>query len=82
MPTVAEVAAFTAYAFTIGHPFNDANKLTALAIGDLIRLINDENIIASKYQFELADLVVELAAGDIDQDRFMETYIEMIARGD
>ena len=81
-PTVPQVAAFTVYAFTVGHPFNDANKRTALAAGDLILLMNDEKIIASEHQIELADLVIELAAGSIVQDRFIEAYVEMLARGD
>ena len=86
-PTVAEVAAFTVYAFAVGHPFNDANKRTALAVGDLILLMNDERIIAKKHEIELADvvmleLIIELAAGDIGQDQFIKTYIEMLERGD
>ena len=81
-PTVAQVATFTVYAFTVGHPFNDANKRTALAVGDLILLMNDANVIASEYQIELADLIIELAAGNIDQDRFIEVYIEILERGD
>ena len=81
-PTVPQVAAFTVYAFTVGHPFNDANKRTALAAGDLILLMNDEKIIASEHQIELADLVIELAAGRIGQGRFIEAYVEMLARGD
>jgi len=80
-PTVAQVAALTVYAFTVGHPFNDANKRTALAVGDLILLMNNEKIIAGKYGIELADLVIELAAGNIDRDRFIDTYIEMLERG-
>ena len=81
-PTVSQVAAFTVYAFTVGHPFNDANKRTALAVGDLILMMNNENIIASEYQIELADLVIELAAGNIDQDRFIQRYVEMLRRDD
>ncbi len=81
-PTVPQVAAFTVYAFTVGHPFNDANKRTALAAGDLILLMNDEKIIAPMHQIELADLIIELAAGSILQDRFIEAYVEMLARGD
>ena len=80
-PAVAQVAAFTVYAFAVGHPFNDANKRTALAVGDLILLMNDERIIASKYEIELADRVIEVAAGDIGQDRFIEMYVEMLERG-
>lgn len=79
-PTVAEVAAFTVYAFAVGHPFNDANKRTALAVGDLILLMNDERTIAKEHGIELADLVIELAAGDIGQDRFIERYVEMLER--
>ena len=79
-PTVAQVAALTVYAFTVGHPFNDANKRTALAVGDLILLMNNEKIIAGKYGIVLADLVIELAAGNIDRDRFIDTYIEMLGR--
>ena len=79
-PTVAQVAAFTVYAFTVGHPFHDANKRTALAVGDLILLMNGGNIIASAYQLELADLIIELAAGSVDQDTFMDRYVEMLER--
>ena len=81
-PTIAQVAAFTVYALTIGHPFHDANKRTALAAGDLILLMNDEKIIASAYQIELANLIIELAAGNVDQDTFMDRYVGMLERGD
>ena len=81
-PTVAHVAAFTVYALAVGHPFNDANKRTALAVGDLILLMNDERTIARKYGIELADLVIELAAGNIGRDRFIEMYVELQERGD
>ena len=79
-PTVQQVAAFAVYAFVVGHPFNDANKRTALAVGDLILLMNDERIIAGSHGIELADLVIELAAGDIGQDRFIGMYVEMLQR--
>ena len=77
-PTIAQVAAFTVYAFAVGHPFNDANKRTALALGDLVLLMNDENTISHECQIELADLVVELAAGNTDQHGFMKTYVGML----
>ena len=80
-PTVRQVAAFAVYAFTAGHPFNDANKRTALAVGDLILLMNGENVVAHAHQIELADLIVELAAGNADQDSFMDRYAEMLDRG-
>ncbi len=81
-PSVAQVAALTVYAFTVGHPFNDANKRTALAVGDLILLMNDGNTIASAHQIELANLIIELAAGNVDQDTFMDRYVGMLERGD
>lgn len=77
-PAVQQVAAFAVYAFVVGDPFNDANKRTALAVGDLILLMNDERTIASKYGTELADLVIELAAGNIGQDRFIDIYVAML----
>lgn len=77
---MAQVAAFAVYAFTVGHPFNDANKRTALAVGDLIQLMNGEDVVARADQMELGDLVIELAAGNIDQDRFMESYVELLDR--
>ena len=79
-PTVAQAAAFTVYAFTVGHPFNDANKRTALAVGDLILMMNREPVVAGAYEVELADQVIELAAGNIDQDSFMDRYVEMLGR--
>ena len=79
-PTVAQVAAFAVYAFTVGHPFNDANKRTALATGDLILRMNGHHVVAKAHQFELADLVIELAAGTVDRDGFLEAYVEMLER--
>ena len=79
-PTVQQVAAFAVYAFAVGHPFNDANKRTALALGDLILLMNDEDVIAGEHGIELADRVIELAAGNIGQDRFIETYVAMLEK--
>jgi len=79
-PTVAQVAAFTVYAFAVGHPFNDANKRTALAVGDLILLMNGERVIANEYQLELADRIVELAAGTVSRNEFIETYVELLER--
>ena len=79
-PTVAQVAAFAVYAFTVGHPFNDANKRTALATGDLILRMNGHHVVAIADQFELADLVIELAAGNVDRDGFLEAYVEMLER--
>jgi len=81
-PTVAHVAAFNVYALAVGHPFNDANKRTALAVGDLILLMNGERTIPHRYGIELADLVVELAAGNIGRDRFIEMYVDLLERGD
>ena len=81
-PTIAQVAAFVVYAFAVWHPFNDANKRTALAVGDLVLLMNDHHVVPSAHQIELADLIVELAAGDIDRDGFLEAYIELLERPD
>ena len=80
-PTVQQVAAFAVYAFAVGHPFNDANKRTALAVGDLILLMNDEKTIQFERQVELANLIIGLAAGETDQERFVEKYIKMLGRG-
>ncbi|MYE12616.1 MAG: type II toxin-antitoxin system death-on-curing family toxin [Gammaproteobacteria bacterium] len=81
-PTVSQVAAFAVYAFAVGHPFNDGNKRTALAVGDLILLMNEHHVVASAYEMELADLVVDLAAGNVDRDAFLEAYVEMLERAD
>lgn len=79
-PTVAQVAAYVVYAFAVGHPFNDANKRTALALGDLVLRMNGHDVIATTHQIELADLVIELAAGNIDRDRFLAAYVELLER--
>ena len=79
-PAVEQAAAFAVYAFAVGHPFNDANKRTALAVGDLILLMNDRKVIRSEHQFELADRIVAVAAGQMSQDRFVEGYVEMLER--
>ena len=77
-PTVQQVAAFAVYAFAVGHPFNDANKRTALAVGDLILLMNDQKVVQSEYQYELANLIIEAAAGKTDEERFVEKYIKIL----
>ena len=74
------MAALAVYAFVVGRPFNDANKRTALAVGDLVLLMNGERVIAQAHQIELADLIIDLAAGNVDQDAFMARYIEMHGR--
>jgi len=79
-PAVQQVAAFAVYAFAVGHPFNDANKRTALTVGDLVLLMNGERIIAGRHGIELADLVIALAADIIGQDRFIDMYVEMLRR--
>ena len=79
-PTPAQVAAFAVYAFAVGHPFNDANKRTALAVGDLILLMNDHHVVPVAHQIELADLIIDLAAGDIGREEFLETYVELLDR--
>lgn len=50
-----------------------------MAVGDLVLLMNDEKVVALEYQMELADLIIELAAGNADQDTFMNRYTEMLA---
>jgi len=69
------------YAFAVGHPLNGANKRTALAVGDLILLMNDQEVIRPEYQIELADHIVALAAGKFGRDQFVERYIELLERG-
>lgn len=80
-PTVQQAAAIAVYAFTVGHPFNDANKRTALAVGDLILLMNDKRVIQPEHQMELANLIIDLAAGKTDQEQFVEKYIKMLEQG-
>ncbi len=79
-PSVAQIAAFTVYAFTVGHPFNDGNKRTSLAIGDLILLMNGKEAIRSECQFELADLIVDLAAKRVRQNDFISAYLDLLKR--
>lgn len=81
-PTVAQVAAYVVYAFTVGHPFNDANKRTALALGDLVLRMNGHDVVRNVHQIELADLVIELAAGSIDRSKFLAAYVELLDRPD
>ena len=34
----------------------------------------------TEQQIELADLVIELAAGNTDRDRFLAAYVELLGR--
>ncbi|MCY3810184.1 MAG: type II toxin-antitoxin system death-on-curing family toxin [Gammaproteobacteria bacterium] len=79
-PTIPQAAALAVYAFVVGHPFNDANRRTALAVGDLVLLMNGERVILQVRQIELADWIIDLAAGKADQDAFMAGYVEMHGR--
>ena len=42
--------------------------------------MNGERVIAQVHQIELADLIIDLAAGNVDQDAFMARYVKMHGR--
>ena len=51
------------------HAFNDGNKRTALAVMELLLMANGIDI--SYDQIELADVVVKVAAGEMDEDELV-----------
>ncbi len=67
------VAALTTYAIVVGHPFNDANKRTALAAGVAVLRIND--VSALPHPDTLKTLIVSAAAREIGQDEFVPSYL-------
>ena len=66
------IAAMTTFALTIGHPFNDGNKRTAMASGLIVLRVNGHSHAADPQR--LAELIIEAASGDVDQNRFLERY--------
>lgn len=71
-----KTAALLTFAITIGHPFNDANKRVALAVGIAMLLINGETALPDPAK--LAELIVEAAAKRVDKDQFIEGYLELL----
>ena len=67
------VAALTTYAIAVGHPFNDANKRTALSAGLVVLLINGIDVLPNADT--LKALVVSAAASEIEQDEFVASYL-------
>jgi death-on-curing protein len=66
------VAAMTTFALTIGYPFNDGNKRTALACGLIVLQVNGHQ--RSPDSDDLARLIVEAASGNLDQSLFLKRY--------
>ena len=65
-----------AYAIVVGHPFNDGNKRTALVAGAAMLALNK---CQQPPPMSLAELLVEVAAGEVDQDSFIEQFV-MLAK--
>ena len=69
-PDVAELAAAYGFGFTKNHPFNDANKRTALIAMRLFLKLNGYDLAASpedKYK-----TIIRVAASDISEDELAQ----------
>ena len=68
------LAALLAYAITVGHPFNDANKRTALTASVAMLKCND---CSQPEPAALAELLVAAAAGEAGQEEFVNRYVAL-----
>lgn len=65
------LSALLSYAIVVGHPFNDGNKRTALVSGAAMLGLNK---CSQLEPMVLAELLVAVAAGEVDQDQFVEQF--------
>jgi death-on-curing protein len=78
-PDVAELAAAYGFGLAKNHPFNDANKRTALIAMRLFLKLNEYDLAASpedKYR-----MIIRLAASDISEDelaQWLRKHVEEI----
>lgn len=65
------LSALLAYAITVGHPFNDANKRTALTASVAMLKCNG---CSQPEPAALAELLVSAAAGEVGQEEFLDRF--------
>lgn len=70
------IAAMATFALSIGQPFNDGNRRTALACGLLVLRVND--CPAEPEPVRLIRLIVDAASGTANQDDFIEGYLALL----
>ena len=69
-PTLAEKAAALAYALILNHPFVDGNKRVGHAAMEVFLMLNGFEIVSSVDEQE--NIILQVAAGEMDQRRFAE----------
>ncbi len=70
------IAAMTTFALTIGQPFNDGNRRTALACGLVVLKVNDCS--SEPEPVRLLRLIVAACAGETDQETFIRDYLALL----
>lgn len=73
------LAGLLSYAITVGHPFNDGNKRTALAASVAMLKVNG---LPQPAPFALAALLVDAAAKRVDQEEFIDQFAALCRDGD
>lgn len=73
------IAALVTFAISIGQPFNDGNRRTALACGLLILRVNDRA--SSPEAVQLVRLIVAACAGETRQEAFSSDYLALLGAG-
>lgn len=76
-PDVVNAAALLAYAFAVGHIFNDANKRTAYVCALVVLEING-TMTTRINQTELEALIITAAKGDVDIEDFVVAFRELV----
>ncbi len=67
-PDMAELAAAYGFGLAKNHPFVDGNKRVAFAVTETFLLLNGYILAAD--DFSCVEIMLQLAAGDIDEDSF------------
>ncbi|TNF81095.1 MAG: hypothetical protein EP301_12695 [Gammaproteobacteria bacterium] len=70
------VAAMTTFALSIGQPFNDGNRRTAMACGLVVLRVN--GCTSEPDSIGLLQLVVDACSGRTDQKAFVEGYLTLL----
>lgn len=78
-PDTANAAALFAYAFAVGHIFNDANKRTAYVCALVVLEINGTET-TNINQTALEQLIIAAAKGDVDIKDFVAGFRQLVQR--
>lgn len=77
-PTIADKASALGYSLIQNHPFIDGNKRTGHAAMEVLLVLNGFEILAPLSEQE--EVILQLASGDMERDRFTTWLQERLQR--